>query len=297
MMGDPPVLSCDETEDAARETIQRIDSLAIHHDVHYQGCTVRWRQWGEGAPLVLLHGGHGSWLHWIRNIESLSGRHSVWIPDLPGFGDSQDLAGDPHDPQRQSKLLDTLQGTLDDLLGSESFIDLAGFSFGGLVAGQLAAQRGSVKRLALLGPVGHGGTRRQTRKLIDWRVEDRSAMLSALQHNLQSFMLYEPQRVDSLALLAHETASRSTRYRSKALSRSTDLVRALEILKQPILMLWGEHDVTAFPAEAAQLLAQEREDREWCIVPGAGHWVQYQRHHEINQLLERWFESASGQKT
>ena len=25
--------------------------------------------WGEGRPLVLLHGGTGSWMHWVRNVE------------------------------------------------------------------------------------------------------------------------------------------------------------------------------------------------------------------------------------
>src|SRR5579872_798715 len=36
-----------------------------------------WRCWGEGTPLVLLHGGYGSWTHWIRNIDGLAARHRV----------------------------------------------------------------------------------------------------------------------------------------------------------------------------------------------------------------------------
>src|SRR5690606_34848395 len=48
-----------------------------------------WHIWGEGPPLVLLHGGSGSWTHWIRNIPALvDAGFSVFVPDLPGFGDS-----------------------------------------------------------------------------------------------------------------------------------------------------------------------------------------------------------------
>ena len=54
-----------------------------------------WHRWGahdsadRGAPVVLLHGGSGSWTHWVRNIAALAqAGHSVWVPDLPGFGDS-----------------------------------------------------------------------------------------------------------------------------------------------------------------------------------------------------------------
>src|SRR5690606_36359389 len=52
-----------------------------------------WYIWGAGGPdptrVVLLHGGSGSWTHWVRNIGALvaAGR-TVWVPDLPGFGDS-----------------------------------------------------------------------------------------------------------------------------------------------------------------------------------------------------------------
>jgi len=47
-----------------------------------------WRVWGGGPPLVLLHGGTGSWMHWIRNIEELARDFTVVAPDIPGSGES-----------------------------------------------------------------------------------------------------------------------------------------------------------------------------------------------------------------
>ena len=47
-----------------------------------------WHVWGEGPPLALLHGGYGSWTHWIRNVIPLSRAFTVAAPDLPGLGES-----------------------------------------------------------------------------------------------------------------------------------------------------------------------------------------------------------------
>ena len=47
-----------------------------------------WRVWGVGEPLVLFHGGSGSWTHWIRNIPELSRHYELWVPDIPGLGGS-----------------------------------------------------------------------------------------------------------------------------------------------------------------------------------------------------------------
>jgi pimeloyl-ACP methyl ester carboxylesterase len=46
---------------------------------------------------------------------------------------------------------------------------MVGFSFGGLVAAQFASASQRVRRLALLGTAGHGGPRRQTSELLNWR--------------------------------------------------------------------------------------------------------------------------------
>mgnify|MGYP000041084374 CR=1 FL=1 len=53
-----------------------------------------WHEWGREAlaqgasSLVLLHGGSGSWNHWVRNVLPLSQTRAVWALDTPGLGDS-----------------------------------------------------------------------------------------------------------------------------------------------------------------------------------------------------------------
>ena len=56
-----------------------------------------WRVWGQGKPIIFLHGGYGSWKHWLKQINFFSKKYSIFIPDMPGFGDSEDLTK-PHTP-------------------------------------------------------------------------------------------------------------------------------------------------------------------------------------------------------
>jgi len=282
---------------AMHAEIVRVETLSERFDLPYLGRNVCWRRWGGGGPpLVLLHGGHGNWMHWVRNIEPLSRQHTVWVPDMPGFGDSDDMAGDAHDPARRQHLLDALVSTMDTLVGRAAPVDLAGFSFGGLVATELAAQRRHVGRLALLGPAGHGGTRRQKGALVNWRSNDLAQVHEGLSSNLDALMLHEPAPLDSLAFSVHQAACLRTRFRSKAISRAAGLQAALARFEGPVLLIWGEHDVTAVPHDLAPQLADEALGREWCVVPGAGHWVQFEGADDVNGLLCRWFAADEGAK-
>ncbi|MCM3609274.1 alpha/beta fold hydrolase [Cupriavidus pauculus] len=277
------------------------DAAAFVHDLAQQarvhitdagGSRMVWRRFGAGPHVLLVHGGHGSWLHWVRNVAALSARHTVWVPDLPGFGAS----GNPGDGALQT-LVDTIVAGFAQL-PVDGPVDVIGFSFGGLISSHLARALPSVRALALLGPGGHGGVRRQTIDLLDWRrAPDAAALAETMRHNIGAFMIADPHKIDALAVLAYTESCRHTRFRSKHISRAGGLAQALDLLDahggreqepMPILIAFGEHDVTADPAAVLAAFVDGRPHRHGAILAGAGHWVQYEAHDAVNALLCDW---------
>ncbi len=63
---------------------------------------------------MLLHGGTGSWMHWVRNIEDLSRDFMLLVPDIPGSGES----AAPHMPTSVEKVAEALLAGIDQILGS-----------------------------------------------------------------------------------------------------------------------------------------------------------------------------------
>jgi pimeloyl-ACP methyl ester carboxylesterase len=275
------------------ELIARIDALSTHHDAVHEGVRVRWRRFGTDIsrpPLVLLHGGHGSWMHWLRNAEALSADRTLWLPDMPGFNESDapPRVAPGEDPLQP--LLAALGGTLDQLIGAGTVIDLGGFSFGGLTAARFGAGRGAVRRLALIGSGGHGTLRRMTAQMINWRAApDREAERAALLHNLAALMLHDASAIDELAFAIHDISCHGTRFRSKEVSQSGGLQQAIGTMSVPTLLLWGEFDVTADPRPLVAQLASEGPAREGVVIDGAGHWAQYERADEVNARLVEFF--------
>lgn len=264
--------------------VHRLEQQAHVHVTDAAGCRIVWRRFGAGPHVLLVHGGHGSWLHWVRNIEALATRHTVWVPDLPGYGAS----GDPSDGELQT-LVDTVAAGFAQLPVAGP-VDLVGFSFGGLIASNLASALPAVRGLALLGPGGHGGRRRQTIDLVDWRrAGDAAALTEAMRHNVGAFMIANPRRIDALALLAYTESCRHTRFRSKQISRSGGLAAALDRYAGSVLIAYGENDVTADPATVLATFVDGRPHRQGVVIDGAGHWVQYEAHDAINALLLEWF--------
>ena len=269
----------------AQHWIDEYEARAARHVVRVGDYEVVWRQFGQGEPLALLHGGHGSWMHWARNIEALSRHFSVWIPNLPGYGDSST----PQFDDFQS-LVDVTVASMEQLFGPEVAINLCGFSFGGLVAANIAAKRPAVKKLALLGPAGHGGPRRARGKLQNWKIaESESGVIEAMRHNLWVHMLYADALIDPLAVGIHTDACVKTRYRSRGHSFKGDLSEALNQYSGEMLFVWGEHDVTATPEVLIETLVDGDPKRKHLVIQGAGHWVQYEAATAINQTLIEWF--------
>ena len=271
---------------SAPEFLAALDGSALKLRLPYEGGDVLWRSFGDGPPLVLLHGGHGSWMHWARNIAELAGDHQVLVPDMPSFGESSDLP----EPATLEHLVQALADSLEEVPGLDGPIDLVGFSFGGLVAAHLAATPGLVHRLALLGTAGHGTPRRQTLEMKNWRTASPGVeQTAAFANNLRALMLYNETSVDPLALLIQELSCKATRFHSRQFSRPASVAATLARYPGPLLLMWGDQDVTAFPETLAHSLAEPRANCEWCLIPRAGHWVQFEKPFETNHILRGWF--------
>src|SRR2546427_12025279 len=125
------------TADAASaDFVAHIESLGTRAVIPCEAGAMAWRIWGEGPPLVLLHGASGSWTHWIRNVLPLAARFRVLVPDLPGYGDSDA----PREPNTAHGLADLLASGADALLSAPTSLDLSRFSRGGISAGLVAAR-------------------------------------------------------------------------------------------------------------------------------------------------------------
>jgi pimeloyl-ACP methyl ester carboxylesterase len=244
---------------------------------------VVWHIWGSGRPVVLFHGGTGSWLHWVRNVEALARDHMVLAADLPGSGDSGTL--DP--PITVDAMVRRLNAGILKILGPDRRFSLAGFSFGGLMAGHVAALAGGqVERLVLIGSAGTELPRRQMTPLKSWRWLSSDAEKREMhRHNLGALMIHDPAKVDDLALLVQQRNAVRSRVRVKHFVKWSSLAACLPSVKAPIAGIWGEHDVTSTPELAREKLRQFQPGAPFELVAGAGHWVQYEAAETFNPLL------------
>jgi len=254
----------------------QIERHAQRHEVPCGDGVMVWRAWGNGAPVVLLHGGSGSWNHWVRNIAALvaAGRQ-VWLPDLPGFGESARPPGGGD----ADAVPDPLQAALQVLL-ADAPVDLIGFSFGGMVGGFLAARFPSrVRRLVLVGAPALGVAPERRVALRAWNHLAPGAEYDAVQRaNLATLMLADPAAVDDLALALQSLNLPRDRMKLRRISRTDILKRTLPAIACPLYGIWGAQDVLyrGVLDGLAPALGLAPGFRWLRTIPGAGHWVQYE---------------------
>ncbi len=274
--------------------IHKLQTRATRIETPCGDGTLVWHVWdqsgGKGEPLVLLHGGSGSWTHWLRNIQPLvdAGRRVI-APDLPGFGDSAlPPGGDDADAMPSP-----LEAGLSQILGSDAAddaIDIVGFSFGGMVAGLWTAMKPSrVKRLVVVGAPAMGVVSSREVNLRGWRHLDDPAARDAIhRHNLAALMLKDPAAIDDDALTLHRTNVVRDRLPRRRLAYTRVLVDALAHATCPVHAIYGEHDAI-YTARHSQLEAAFALSTPYFVqmhwVQDAGHWVQYEKPEVVDALL------------
>ncbi len=268
-----------EQRETSNGTVTRIGGLSV-------------RTWGKGEPLVLLHGGMGSRNHWVRNVDALAGQFTVHALDMPGCGDSDSVPRDIADDHYV-----TLVETAVAALAGARPVNLAGFSFGGILSAMVAARMGAqIRKLSLVSPGGFG----MTPRTLDLRKippdsAGRDAVRAVLRHNLCVMMCADPASVTEETVDLHYANLRRTRFDGRRFSLSNRMGAALAQVVCPVQTIWGERDALPYPDVYARIevcrkaVPGIRAD----VVPGAGHWVQYEAPEPVNRALLDFFAADS----
>lgn len=127
------------------------DAFAIHRASVADSIDIAYVREGSGYPLLLIHGYPETKRIWWRNIEALAaGGHEVVVPDLRGYGDSGLSADDTYDLASYSRDCHTL---MTEVLGHERFGIVAGDVGGAVAVDLLHRFPGSVDKLVYFNTV------------------------------------------------------------------------------------------------------------------------------------------------
>jgi 3-oxoadipate enol-lactonase len=235
--------------------------------------TVNAAQSGEGPPLFLLHSLLSDRASFDAIVPQLSRAFRVIVPELPGFGHSQAVAGG------LAAVADRMAEAVKDGAAGEEAIVL-GNGYGGFVALQMAIRHPGIAARLILADCGAAFSE-------DGRQAFRNMAAAAAANGLSGITDVAMRRLFAPAFQAQHPELMQGRRQAflktdpevfgaacEALA-SLDLRPDVGTVKVPVLVVVGEHDEATPPPmshELAELLPQAHLE----IIPGCAHVPQLQ---------------------
>ena len=276
-----------------KDSLNQIANSAHRLTTSFNSGNMIWHCWKSehlsSSTIILLHGGFGSWTHWARVIPELKKYSTVIAADLPGLGDSDDVPM----PHSAEKLASIVKQGIDQLLPSDIPFHLVGFSFGGMLGSLVAASYDTqCLTFTAVGASGFGDLHYIVNG-IEMPTPEMTALQSQNIHtnNLRLLMFAPLSEIDALSLYIHQTNVSRGRIKSRRMSTTDALVKALPNIKARIGGIWGELDSTGGGINAiyerANIFRQHQPEAPFDIIDDAGHWVMYEQAHIFTKILLR----------
>jgi len=240
---------------------------ARNHYTVVQGYRIHYYTLGpeNGSPVVLVHGLGGRAEDWEKLAPYLAkAGHCVYLPDLPGFGQSERPSKFSYSVTDQSRVV---VGFFDALALKQ--VDLGGWSMGGWIAQLVAVNHPDrVRRLMLFDSAGlylkpEWDVRLFT-PISPSEIEKLDALLMPRPPQLPGFIVRDILRV------SREHAWIMRRALDTMLQGRETTDALLPQLKMPVLVVWGSADQITPLSEGEkihQLIPQSQMD----VVSGCGH--------------------------
>jgi pimeloyl-ACP methyl ester carboxylesterase len=260
--------------------------------------TVSYDVFGDGPPLVLVHGTPSSAYLWRHVIRELAGDWTLYAYDLLGYGSSEKRDGQDVSLGAQTRLLAQL---LDHWELDRPKI--AGHDFGGAITLRTHLLEGRPFRaIALLDPVALGPWGSPFFSLVREHIGVFQQIPSAIHGAIVAAYLrgafHREMSDQALApfvepWLGNEGQDAFYRQIAQADQRYTDEVEPLYgEISVPVLILWGAEDEW-IPPETGRRLHALIPHSELQLIPAAGHFLQEDAPEAVAGHLARFFSEAA----
>lgn len=255
-----------------------------HHELQTPQGPIHYVEAGSGDPVLLIHGGHGAWVHWIANIDALARHRRVLALDLPGFGHS-------YGTDQRPELADyaAAVSSLIKALGLRN-VALAGFSFGTLVAATAASNEpDAVSSLTLINPPGIGERTAAANALPERlsALAKEQGLHAGVAGSLNEVMLFNKHLINPALIDLIADCVTRTRHATRSLSRQSQMIPILEKVSQRTMVLLGAkdpyhcHELEGRGARINRALGTESVK----VIDDAAHWAQYDQSDLFNRTL------------
>jgi pimeloyl-ACP methyl ester carboxylesterase len=226
---------------------------------------------GEGLPVVWLHAFPLARPMWRPQVEGLRKGCRLIVPDLPGFGDSPGLDGNPS----VEAMADAVVGLLDQL-GVKEPVVLGGLSMGGYVA--FAFARKYPRRLLKLiladtrADPDDDTAKANRDRLVELATKNPGGVVEQLLPKLLSprTLSERPEVVAEAKRIAGAQKGEGLAAALKAMRDRPDSRPTLQQLRVPVLFLVGRDD-SVTPVELTRSMSSEVPGANIVVVEEAGH--------------------------
>ena len=265
----------------------------LDESFRWRGREVRWQRLGSGPDVVFCHGTPWSSQLWRPFAEALATNHTVYLWDMPGYGQSS-----KHPDHRVS--LDVQGELFADLLGSwqVSAPHVVAHDYGGAVSLRAHLLHGATYRsLALVDVVALAPWGSEYFRLVGEHPDVFTALPAAVHEGALGAYIAGASHVGltEKALqglvapwLGNEGQAAFYRQIAQADERDTDdLAPLLPGMDLPVLVVWGSQD-TWIPVDRAHRLAGLIPGAKVRVIDGAGHLIQLDQPVALAVTLAEW---------
>lgn len=283
------------------EKINFYSKIYSQQKITINGVKINYAKAGSGPILVFVHGWANNWTSWVPLANCLYKNYTVYLVDLPGFGDSDDLPY--YSIEIVSKYLEKFVEKLPHKPKA-----LVGLSMGSMIIAEMGKNNYKISEtVILIGPVIKDGSLdnltsitlesslkiigrfRLSEMFLKKIIETRIAAYSMSKYiNMYKFNKF---LVDEYGMIGKKKMRKEAFIQMGYSGASYDLKKTLLHYKMPVLLIYGKEDRISSPKNVQESLLKMNDYIKLQIIPFAGHVVPLEQPEKVSASIENYLET------